>query len=151
MSLGLPTRFFLLLSLEDQAYVLLASKLETSSMVFAKILSGSFVGSAMDVTNQDPKDFFPFLFNLGASWELDLSKATTVERSMWGKEDFVARCIRALMQGRPVTFMGQTFSSLYDIDSLRDAIAGSGLQVYVGSEDGSGVVIGVSLSERAVH
>ena len=92
----------------------------------------------------DPPQLLQSLVDHGWDWKIDYTLATPEEVFLWGRADLVIRSIRALRQGRTVTFNGETFQgfSMDIAGRLEDAMADSGRMIALLRDDGQGVVIG---------
>ena len=91
----------------------------------------------------DPLQLLQSLADHGWDWSIDYTLATPGERFLWGRADLIIRSIRALRQGRPVTFNGETFQgfSMDIAGRLEDAMVDSGRMISLLRDDAEGVVI----------
>jgi len=63
-------------------------------------------------------------------WEILYDKIENDEEFLeWAKDDFVVRCIRGILNGKIIEFMGKTYSTLEDLIRLEDDIVNAGVYV----------------------
>lgn len=79
----------------------------------------------------------------GFGWIIDFSRATKEEVILWGGADLVARAVRAIKAGRPVSFLGIEYTELGQLKDFENAIVDSGYCVRVEHDDERGVVVGI--------
>jgi len=112
------------------------------SNIFVTCLSCPYKGQKRQVPEgMNPAAFFNDMIQKGWQWELDYSRATNAEIIKWVGQELMSRAIRAVKEGRPVTFNGQTYRSFDELQKLEDAIVVSNAMVTLGSDDEKGVVI----------
>lgn len=63
-------------------------------------------------------------------WEILYEEIENDEEFLeWARDDFVVRCIRGILNGKIIEFMGKTYSTLEDLIRLEDDIVNAGLWV----------------------
>jgi hypothetical protein len=113
------------------------------------MISIKCVGGPHDnVVRIPPADVKPasILFSMvdsGWGWEIDYSHAIRDETIAWGGADMLARAYRAVKTGRSVNFLGTEYSSIGELQTLEDALVGSGYDVQIARDDESGVEIAI--------
>jgi len=111
-------------------------------MIKVTILSGSYAGRTRAMPDDvDPAALLQSFLQHGWDWRVDYSEATPEEEWAWGRQDLVARFLRALKRGLPVTFLGKEYRGIEKAQALEDAIAGSGRMVTIERDDEDGLVI----------
>ena len=129
-------------------------------MIVIRIISGPHAGKVREIVDGE-FDGVPInsdqllmqLFELGSRWELDLSVATGAEIFDWGRSDMVVRYFRALVEERPVIFMGvEYFAKSAEeitevVQRIEDVIVASGHNVFLEYDDERGVSIGTHGTE----
>jgi hypothetical protein len=118
------------------------------------IVEGPHMGRARSIENGmyngiqfEPLALLLQIADIGSKWKIDFAGASEEERFEWARADFVVRITRALIEGRPISFMGKTYmpTRAGDIDrvgsELDDAISLCGLHVSIMRDDEQGVVI----------
>jgi len=104
---------------------------------------------------EQPLDLTISLARERISWALDLSQADPIQTLEWVRADMAGRIIAALMHGRPVRFNQRTFmvtnpTQLEEVmGQVEDTISESGFNVFVESDDESGVSIGIHSKEAS--
>lgn len=119
-------------------------------MIGVTCLSGPFAGrTRIPPANMDPAELFASLVQHGWTWEVDYSGATEEEILVWFRAELVARMMRALRAGLPVSFMGRQYQLQPSDDlavvaqELEDAVVASNRLITIDSDDERGLVIGV--------
>jgi hypothetical protein len=63
-------------------------------------------------------------------WEILYDEIENDEEFLeWASNDFVVRCIRGILNGKIIEFMGKTYSTLEDLIRLEDDIVNAGVYV----------------------
>jgi hypothetical protein len=63
-------------------------------------------------------------------WEILYDEIENDEEFLeWASNDFVVRCIRGILNGKIIEFMGKTYSTLEDLIRLEDDIVNAGVWV----------------------
>ena len=63
-------------------------------------------------------------------WEIRYEELENDEEFLeWASDDFVVRCIRGILNGKIIEFMGKTYSTLEDLIRLEDDIVNAGVWV----------------------
>jgi len=63
-------------------------------------------------------------------WEILYEEIENDEEFLeWARDDFVVRCIRGILNGKIIEFMGKTYSTLEDLIRLEDDIVNAGVYV----------------------
>jgi hypothetical protein len=63
-------------------------------------------------------------------WEILYEEIENDEEFLeWARDDFVVRCIRGILNGKIIEFMGKTYSTLEDLIRLEDDIVNAGVWV----------------------
>lgn len=118
-------------------------------MIQIKLLSGLFASRMRKISEGiGPREFLYSIYRHGWRWEIDYSAATEAERILWGREDMALRCVRALLAGRPVEFLGKSYTGPGSVGVLEDDIVNSKRLVQLVRDDETGVVIAVAGYEQ---
>lgn len=120
-------------------------------MIRVTLLSGIFTGRTREFRLGDiePNELFTAFIGHGNKWQVDYSAGTEEEVFLWFRAELVARIVRALQEGRPVSFLDRHWrvaecdDLLAIADEIEDAIVTSGRLVTLDSDNESGLVIGV--------
>ena len=120
-------------------------------MIRITLLSGQFAGRTREFTLGDvePHELFTAFIGHGDHWQVDYTAGTEEEVFLWFRAELVARILRALKEGRPVSFLDRRWQvaagdNLTAIaGEVEDAIVASGRLVTLDSDNESGLVIGV--------
>ena len=114
------------------------------------VLTGQYAGkTAIMPDNIKPLRLLVRFAKQDVRWGIDYTKATTEEAQEWSRADMAARIIAALSHGRIVRFLYYEWAptNLDEInkavEEIEDAIGHSGTNVYVETDDETGVTIGV--------
>jgi hypothetical protein len=111
-------------------------------MIRITALTGPHAGKTRSVPEGiDPQQLLMDFFRHGWEWRIDYTQATEEEAFLWGRQDLVARCIRALHRGLPVRFLDREFRGLAQVQEMEDAIADSGRMITLGRDDEEGVEV----------
>ena len=63
-------------------------------------------------------------------WEIRYEELENDEEFLeWASDDFVVRCIRGILNGKIIEFMGKTYSTLEDLIRLENDIVNAGVYV----------------------
>lgn len=77
-----------------------------------------------------PRQILIALIENDIDWEILYDKIENDEEFLeWAKDDFVVRCIRGILNGKIIEFMGKTYSTLGDLIRLEDDIVNTGVYV----------------------
>ena len=127
-------------------------------MIKITLLTGSHAGQERTPTLNEinPLDLIMDCVRKGYVWVIDWTQATLEESFQWGRADLVGRILRALMEGRPVSFAGVEYRATADsiqmvTGEVEDAITNSGCMVIVEDDNEHGVRIGVHGTEHRVQ
>ncbi len=113
-------------------------------MIRITALSGPHKGKTrVPPAGTDPHNLLhEFLVN-GWEWRIDYSQATAEEAFVWGRQDLVVRCVRALGRGLPVRFMDKEYRGVESVGQLEDDIVASHRMITLESDDEDGVIISI--------
>ncbi len=101
-----------------------------------------------DVSLEDPDEVFANLVSHGWNWEIDYSQATDEEAFNWRSSEVAVRILRALFQGRPVTYMGKVYSAKSPEEArevafaIEDEMVASERLLGIERDDEAGLVLG---------
>jgi hypothetical protein len=77
-----------------------------------------------------PRQILIALTENDLDWEILYEEIENDEEFLeWAKNDFVVRCIRGILNGKIIEFMGKTYSTLEDLIRLEDDIVDAGVYV----------------------
>jgi hypothetical protein len=77
-----------------------------------------------------PRQILIALMENDLDWEILYEEIENDEEFLeWAREDFVVRCIRGILNGKIIEFMGKTYSTLEDLIRLEDDIVNAGVYV----------------------
>ncbi len=111
-------------------------------MVNVTFHTGRYVGHTVDVAELSPKKLFATMVEEDWEWSLDYSSMSLVEKCIWKNWDFIARCGRALMKERTVTFEDVEYRGLEQLPVLEQALVDSPRNAVILTEDEDGIKIG---------
>jgi hypothetical protein len=123
------------------------SILKERRMVKMRITPGPLRGNWKDVSREDPQELLGSVTSHGWEWQLDYTRATPQEKLLWERANIVVRAVRALSQGRSVTFDGKGYRANNQKEVIRvageleDAIVASRGLIQLVKDDSSGVEI----------
>lgn len=113
-------------------------------MIKIKCIGGPFDGKVRVVPEGlKPLELLVEMSHNGWGWEIDYSKASQEEVIAWGGADLMQRAVRAVENGRTVTFLGTEYSKIEELQDFEDAIVYSGYMVRVAKDDDEGVVVDI--------
>ena len=114
-------------------------------MIRVKLLTGEYAGRERVIPPEvDPMGFLSSCLNHGDKWSVDYSQAMPEEILAWMKADIVCRINRALLDGRPVIFLGRSFVAKEGISNeeriqmaqdIEDMIVNSGRMITIGRDN----------------
>ncbi|MFZ8847700.1 MAG: hypothetical protein ACO2O4_00435 [Minisyncoccia bacterium] len=77
-----------------------------------------------------PRQILIALTENDLDWEILYEEIENDEEFLeWARDDFVVRCIRGILNGKIIEFMGKTYSTLEDLIRLEDDIVNAGVYV----------------------
>ena len=77
-----------------------------------------------------PRQILIALMENDLDWEILYEEIENDEEFLeWARDDFVVRCIRGILNGKIIEFMGKTYSTLEDLIRLEDDIVNAGVYV----------------------
>ncbi len=133
-------------------------------MITIKILTGPHAGKVRELHDNvhegveiNPLDLLWSLVLMKATWEIDYSQATKNEILDWARADITRRAMRALVKGLPVEFQGVKYSLSKTSDlvivagELEDVLVQSGMNIFIGKDDETGVLISCHSTEHQVQ
>jgi hypothetical protein len=113
-------------------------------MIRLMAFSGPYAGKVREVpSGLDPQRILMEFVRNDWDWEVNYRQATEEEKFIWGRQDLVARCMRALKRGLPVKFLGREYRGLESAIQLEDDIVSSRRMVTIGRDNQNGVEIAV--------
>lgn len=128
-----------------------------------EVLSGPYAGQVREVysSQANPMDLLGEMAHSNWDWQLDFKSCQDpMEQFLWARADMVCRVLKALLRGRSVWFLDEEYhvEDLGDQGEIarvagvvEDAISNSGFNVFVESDDETGVTIGIHSPERPKH
>ncbi len=132
-------------------------------MIAIKIVSGPHAGKRRVVRDGkhqgrkvDPLKLLRSLIGLGSRWEIEYTQADDNEAFEWGRIDYTARMFRALIERRPVYFMGVAYLATPEnlehvLEVLETAIVQSGYTIRLEYDDERGVSIATGATEHKLQ
>jgi hypothetical protein len=77
-----------------------------------------------------PRQILIALMENDLDWEILYEEIENDEEFLeWARYDFAVRCIRGILNGKIIEFMGKTYSTLEDLIRLEDDIVNAGVYI----------------------
>lgn len=119
-------------------------------MISLTAITGPYAGQTREAKDVLPEDILGDFLIQGWEWSIDYSQGTEEEKFLWFRQDLSCRIVKAIKEGRSVSFLGKMYrvEAGYSADELiravgeiEDAIANSGRMVSIEYDDRTGLAI----------
>jgi hypothetical protein len=90
----------------------------------------NIIKETLEEIGMTPYQILIALMKNDIEWEILYDEIENDEEFLeWASNDFVVRCIRGVLNGKIIEFMGKTYSTLEDLIRLEDDIVNAGVYV----------------------